>query len=159
MVNKSVLTWDHVIYLQNLLALLFRPLRLIVNGKRLRKVRIIMLKATHAPFVGIIWAYEESSSRLFSSPRPHPGPAATSSMQADYQTLAPRPHSSHLGNRSAAKLSTAPHSHVHELPHGSFQSQPSNTALNTADSMADMLQKLSAQVDRLTQVAALSKEG
>jgi hypothetical protein len=44
----------------------------------LRQFRILILKATHAPFVAIIFAYE--SSRLFSSHRSHFPPASTSSM-------------------------------------------------------------------------------
>ncbi|KAL5411004.1 hypothetical protein PMIN03_005108 [Paraphaeosphaeria minitans] len=47
----------------NLIPLLLRPLRLVLPSERLRSARIVILKATHLPFVGAIWAYE----RLFSS--------------------------------------------------------------------------------------------
>lgn len=43
---------------QNLVPLLLRPLRLFLTAERLRKVRILLLKITHAPFVALILAYE-----------------------------------------------------------------------------------------------------
>lgn len=46
---------------QNLIPLVIRPLRLIVPSERLRSVRIVMLKATHLPFVFVIWAFEHLS--------------------------------------------------------------------------------------------------
>ncbi|KAH7089026.1 hypothetical protein FB567DRAFT_522842 [Paraphoma chrysanthemicola] len=42
----------------NLIPLCIRPLRLILPSERLRSARIILLKATHSPFVMLIWAYE-----------------------------------------------------------------------------------------------------
>ncbi|KAI4165596.1 MAG: hypothetical protein LQ342_001009 [Letrouitia transgressa] len=51
-----------VFVLENLIPLtLFRPLRLFVNSEQLRSARIILLKATHLPYVGAIWAYERTS--------------------------------------------------------------------------------------------------
>ncbi|KAL5390601.1 hypothetical protein DPSP01_001676 [Paraphaeosphaeria sporulosa] len=47
----------------NLIPLLLRPLRLVLPSERLRSARIVILKATHLPFVGAIWTYEQ----LFSS--------------------------------------------------------------------------------------------
>jgi hypothetical protein len=44
---------------QNLIPLLLRPLRLVLPSDRLRSLRIVLLKATHLPFVGAIWAYEQ----------------------------------------------------------------------------------------------------
>ena len=52
--------------LQNLIPLIFfRPVRLCVPGERLRAVRIMLLKATHLPFVAAIWAYENFSPRYW----------------------------------------------------------------------------------------------
>ncbi|KAF2816252.1 uncharacterized protein BDZ99DRAFT_484915 [Mytilinidion resinicola] len=42
----------------NLIALLLRPLRLVLPAERLRSARIVLLKGTHFPFVAAIWAYE-----------------------------------------------------------------------------------------------------
>lgn len=47
-----------LIAFQNLIPLCIRPLRLILPSERLRSARIILLKATHSPFVMLIWAYE-----------------------------------------------------------------------------------------------------
>lgn len=38
---------------------LIRPLRLVLPSERLRGARILLLKITHAPIVGAIWAYEK----------------------------------------------------------------------------------------------------
>ena len=44
---------------QNLVPLiLFRPMRLFVPADRLRNARIMLLKATHIPYVVAIWLYE-----------------------------------------------------------------------------------------------------
>lgn len=43
----------------NLIPLIFiRPLRLILTADKLRRTRIVVLKATHLPIVGAIWAFE-----------------------------------------------------------------------------------------------------
>jgi hypothetical protein len=141
---------------QNLIALLFRPLRLILPAQTLRQLRIFILKATHAPFVAIIFAYE--SSRLFSSHRSHFPPASSSSMHINYGGQG-RPLSGNLGNRftalKPALAPSAPQQSQHTLP-GSAAS-----ALSTAD-MAEMMalmQKLSSQVDELTtRVAGQSED-
>ncbi|EMC91951.1 hypothetical protein BAUCODRAFT_152304 [Baudoinia panamericana UAMH 10762] len=48
----------------NLLALLLRPLRLVVSAERLRSARIVLLKATHWPFVALIMIWEKGQ-RLY----------------------------------------------------------------------------------------------
>ncbi|PYH49527.1 uncharacterized protein BP01DRAFT_80031 [Aspergillus saccharolyticus JOP 1030-1] len=45
----------------NLIPLLcIRPLRLFLPAEHIRRVRIVLLRATHLPFVALIWAYESS---------------------------------------------------------------------------------------------------
>ncbi|ETN41937.1 uncharacterized protein HMPREF1541_03876 [Cyphellophora europaea CBS 101466] len=45
----------------NLIPLLFlRPLRLVLPSDDARRVRIVVLKATHAPLVALVWAFERS---------------------------------------------------------------------------------------------------
>jgi hypothetical protein len=44
---------------QNLIPLCIRPFRLVLPSERLRSARIVLLKATHAPFVAAIWCYEQ----------------------------------------------------------------------------------------------------
>jgi hypothetical protein len=44
---------------QNLIPLLcIRPMRLFLSAGTVRRVRIMLLRATHLPFVALIWAYE-----------------------------------------------------------------------------------------------------
>ncbi|KAF2829287.1 hypothetical protein CC86DRAFT_368328 [Ophiobolus disseminans] len=43
----------------NLIPLCIRPFRLVLPSERLRSARIVLLKATHLPFVAAIWAYEQ----------------------------------------------------------------------------------------------------
>lgn len=51
--------------LQNLVPLvLVRPLRLIVPAEKLRHVRILLLKVTHLPIVGMIWLFEAGHSQV-----------------------------------------------------------------------------------------------
>lgn len=53
---------------QNLIPLLcIRPMRLFLPAEHIRRVRIVLLRATHLPFVALIWAYE--SSRQYISRR------------------------------------------------------------------------------------------
>jgi hypothetical protein len=49
--------------LQNLIPLLLRPLRLLASSENVRSARIVLLKATHLPFVAAIWAYEHFAER------------------------------------------------------------------------------------------------
>ncbi|WPH04616.1 Hypothetical protein R9X50_00750800 [Acrodontium crateriforme] len=46
----------------NLVPLLLRPLRLVVPAESLRKARIVILKATHWPFVALILGYERGQA-------------------------------------------------------------------------------------------------
>ncbi|KAF2203191.1 hypothetical protein GQ43DRAFT_470203 [Delitschia confertaspora ATCC 74209] len=48
---------------KNLIPLLLRPARLVFSSDKVRNARIILLKATHAPFVGAIWLYEVLRTR------------------------------------------------------------------------------------------------
>ncbi|OJD15303.1 hypothetical protein AJ78_04420 [Emergomyces pasteurianus Ep9510] len=73
---------EEYLFQQNLIPLLcIRPLRLFLPCESIRQVRIMLLKVTHSPFVGIILAYESSrryvtrtnhSPMATSSSRPHP---------------------------------------------------------------------------------------
>ncbi len=158
---------------------MFRPLRLVVPAQTLRQFRIMILKATHAPFVAIIYAYE--SSRLFSSHRSHFPPAASSSMDSIMHSMHlnsgtarsrhGRPLSSNLGSRfTALKPALAPstpqqssqqHQYQHQHQHQQNLSGSSSSALSTADAteILTMMQKLSSQVDELSmKVAGQSKD-
>ncbi|EFQ86918.1 hypothetical protein PTT_17715 [Pyrenophora teres f. teres 0-1] len=57
--STLVFTIARLTGLQNLIPLVIRPLRLILPSERLRGARIVLLKATHLPFVFAIWAFEQ----------------------------------------------------------------------------------------------------
>jgi len=58
LIPTVVLTIARLTGLQNLIPLVIRPLRLVLPSERLRGARIVLLKATHLPFVFAIWAFE-----------------------------------------------------------------------------------------------------
>lgn len=45
--------------------ILIRPLRLFVSSESLRSIRILLLKATHSPFIAMIWVYEALEERIY----------------------------------------------------------------------------------------------
>ncbi|EXJ74919.1 uncharacterized protein A1O5_01615 [Cladophialophora psammophila CBS 110553] len=49
--------------------IVLRPLRLVLPSEEVRRIRIFVLKATHIPFVALIWAYENSRTMIS---RTHP---------------------------------------------------------------------------------------
>ncbi|CAA9964815.1 hypothetical protein PTNB73_06007 [Pyrenophora teres f. teres] len=59
LIPTVVFTIARLTGLQNLIPLVIRPLRLILPSERLRGARIVLLKATHLPFVFAIWAFEQ----------------------------------------------------------------------------------------------------
>lgn len=62
--------------MQNLLPLALRPLRLVLPPEQLRSARIVLLKATHWPFVLLILAYERG--RLWLADRRRAGSSSVS---------------------------------------------------------------------------------
>jgi hypothetical protein len=106
----------------NLIPLLFlRPLRLFLSSEDNRRIRIIVLKATHFPFVALIWAFE-GSQRLLSHPKrasstriPHniarPFSASQVSVERDRdvaKSLLQEPALSQSTSMVAGKVSDAP---------------------------------------------------
>ncbi|EDU41966.1 conserved hypothetical protein [Pyrenophora tritici-repentis Pt-1C-BFP] len=79
LISTVVLTIARLTRLQNLIPLVIRPLRLILPSERLRGARIVLLKATHLPFVFAIWAFEhlahartrDAKVTSFSGPQTH----------------------------------------------------------------------------------------
>ena len=54
-----------LINFQNLIPLIFiRPLRLFIAAEKLRRTRIMLLKITHLPIVGIIWVFERAHEKI-----------------------------------------------------------------------------------------------
>ncbi|EEH06874.1 conserved hypothetical protein [Histoplasma capsulatum G186AR] len=68
-----------IVCCKNLIPLFcIRPLRLFLSNESIRRVRIVLLKVTHSPFVGIILAYE--SSRRYVTRKNRPSVATSSSL-------------------------------------------------------------------------------
>jgi hypothetical protein len=82
--------------LQNLIPLLcIRPMRLFLSAGTVRRVRIILLRATHIPFVALIWMYESkwrNSKRQNSQLPPIPTPARGGRTSANEPTSIKDPH-------------------------------------------------------------------
>lgn len=132
---------------------LLRPLRLFFPSEQVRGIRIFVLKATHLPFVAVIWAYERSR-RLVT--RPHP-------------TLTKTPHFSsrplstgHFGREGGQDLFKSSSSRPGHLdpsptraPHAAASTVKSGpaSAADNADMLA-LIQKLSSQVETLTAMVA-----
>lgn len=63
-VIESVNTSDRVSYFYppiNILSVVIRPLRVVYDHDTYRALRVKVLKATHWPFVALVWAYENAS--------------------------------------------------------------------------------------------------
>lgn len=141
---------------QNLIPLiLFRPLRLCVPADQLRKARIILLKATHMPYVVAIWLYE-SACRYWNNKRDewqskagaHKRPLLASHISLSHKAtkyLA-------VQNRSEVSLmAKAPRSGSH----GQFAKDPDTlagmkTIMDKLNTQEEMIKKLSRQLDELT---------
>ncbi|KAK9361088.1 hypothetical protein V1504DRAFT_475414 [Lipomyces starkeyi] len=71
-VMESITTSDRVTYFYpplNLIGILIRPIRLFLNHNEYRNLRIYTLKVTHAPFVALLWIYENVRYHLAASMR------------------------------------------------------------------------------------------
>lgn len=144
---------------QNLIPLLFiRPLRLFVPAENLRRVRIVVLKVTHLPFVAIIWAYE--GSRRYVSHHVHSPPAMT----MPFSPIQPFSASRTSLNRNVSRLPALNRTSLlvtstpskERQSYGDFSNER-GAASGTADSVADlmaMVEKLSSQVEELTSMVA-----
>lgn len=131
---------------------LLRPLRLFLPSEDVRRIRIFVLKATHIPFVALIWAYENSRN-MVSRPRP-------SVSRAPHLTSRPISAGQHSldGARDLVRSAT-----IRRIPH---EPSPSPTpdkgrstvksALGSAENaeLIALVQKLSVQVDGLTAMVA-----
>ncbi|KAK4940826.1 hypothetical protein LTR10_019098 [Elasticomyces elasticus] len=132
--------------------ILLRPLRLVLPSDDVRRIRIAVLKATHTPFLALIWAFEKSTRIVFAA---HP-------------TIAKAPHVTSrplsggqfsLGGaqdyaRSPMTRRVPPAAMPPATPeraNSTTKSAPGRA--DTADLVA-LVQKLSAQVDGLTAMVA-----
>jgi hypothetical protein len=139
---------------QNLIALILRPLRLCIPPDQLRRMRIILLKTTHAPFVGAIRLYEGSmtmlkgaSAQRESSKSSLKGPSTMSSRLIKRHSSMPmkRP----LTAPSQTDNGTMTHKNTAESASRNTASEAMSHAMDT-DETQRMLRALVAKVDHLT---------
>lgn len=134
--------------------MLFRPLRLCLSGEQLRRGRIWLLKITHFPYVGAIWAYEsvvrhldgdgvESSSRWYALSRSQPRQRAPfvrrerRSGPAKGRAL-----------RRRSELSLATHPAADARPDWVRANEPDD--LDSLNNLKPIISKLSRQLEQLT---------
>ncbi len=137
--------------------IVLRPLRLFLPSEEVRRIRIFVLKASHIPFVALIWAYENSRAMITGA---HPtlsrAPHLTSRPLSGGQL-------SFNGPRELPKSPTVRRALPETLPTVTpdMAAPTTKSALSSADSaeLISLVQKLSAQVDGLTaMVAGQSKD-
>ncbi|KAI4270871.1 MAG: hypothetical protein L6R38_006987 [Xanthoria sp. 2 TBL-2021] len=140
---------------QNLIPLiLFRPLRLCVPADQLRNARIILLKATHMPYVVAIWLYE-SGCRYWNSKRDE----WQSKAAHKRPLLASHISLSHKATKYWAVRNRSEISLMAKTPrsgsHGQFAKDPDTladmkTIMEKLNTQEEMIKKLSRQLDELT---------
>ena len=134
--------------------LLFRPLRLCVPSEELRNARIVLLRATHLPYVGAIWTYERAS-RFWNSrkddwlytPGSQKRPLLASHISFSHKAMKYPAHR----NRSEASLTA-------RTPGSNGRSNNNKEAdtvaelrkvMDKLDSQEELIEKLSKQVETL----------
>lgn len=138
----------------NIVSLLLRPLRLFLPSEDARRIRIIVLKATHVPFVALIWIYERA--RRFASSR-----ASTQRAKAPQSTSRPL-SSSQLSLEPRRDLSRSSPTRASALNRSALQgsSQSTNAVNESASTAVDnaelvaLVQSLALKVDSLTAMVA-----
>jgi hypothetical protein len=125
---------------QNLIPLLcIRPMRLFLSAGTVRRVRIILLRATHLPFVALIWAYESkwgSKNNLLMSTRQ--GTSGNPTRSQD-------PHLVVETNRLQGKSPSVDQQAARELDMGRVGQVP-----QLAD-LIDTIERLRTQVEAMSQ--------
>jgi len=132
---------------QNLIPLVLRPLRLFLTSESVRVARIVLLKATHVPFVGAIWLYEqcmnahkrESSAMSLSGPQTPAGKIPRSSVNSQHLLMA----------------TARPPGQTHHTSRSHLRAGASEADVQ----LRELVLKLSAQVEDLTtMVSQLSRQ-
>lgn len=142
--------------------MVFRPLLLVLPKRAERGARILLLKATHAPFVGIIWAYEHWQDYVW---KKHVAERGTVGIETMVRGEAPATNGG-LPSRpvkSTTRKSAVPASLVQASRRNAQSRQDGNVAVRsstfgTGSSSSDaasasetmrLLKELSAQVEEL----------
>ncbi|KAF4160114.1 hypothetical protein CNMCM6936_004117 [Aspergillus lentulus] len=157
--GSSVLGFD--IAYDNLIPLLcIRPLRLFLPAGHIRRVRIVLLRATHLPFVALIWAFE--SSHRYVSQRNNQFPptqtTSTSSIQANFpfSTRHAPLHASTVDTSQlgCGKSKGSSNAAQHAEARGVCGLTPNQAGRNDLADMIDELERLRTQVERVAATVA-----
>ncbi|KAF2645387.1 hypothetical protein P280DRAFT_503548 [Massarina eburnea CBS 473.64] len=129
----------------NLIPLFLRPFRLLLPSDRLRSTRIVLLKATHLPFVAAIWAYEH----LAISRKPGSG---LSMGGPETHTSSKRPFRASIQPARTLAAQTAAESNGRTSGRAPLGSRPQtrNGAGDGDPQLKSLVLKLTAQVEELT---------
>lgn len=134
---------------------LLRPLRLFLPSEDVRRIRILVLKVTHIPFVAMIWAYERSRGFISHhhstmSRAPHLTTRPLSAGQYSFDGA--RDFVKSPATRRAALPETPPAA-TPDTGGGTGKSKSASGSDEDVDLVA-LVQRLSAQVDGLTAMIA-----
>lgn len=143
--------------MQNLFPLLLRPLRLIFPPQQLRKARIVMLKATHWPFVLAILAYEHG--RLWVDDRRRAGSSRVSDRLSQYSPTALRRPLSRksVSNTRLPRLDDQPRQRRSNAAAHAERSPPP-AAPETNEALCSAVANLRVQVEMLSSLLATPNE-
>ncbi|KAJ5919338.1 hypothetical protein N7466_010281 [Penicillium verhagenii] len=140
----------------NLIPLLcIRPLRLFLSAGTVRRVRIVLLRATHLPFVMMIWFYESSLQNCEKSPsrssRPFTGrpPSTAASDPSVTRFQAPLHPSMVQVNRM--KLG---HERLNAEPYDANDSNMAAPGQTQFEHVLDAVERLRVQVERVNMTLA-----
>lgn len=137
-----------------------RPLRLFIAPEKLRRLRIILLKITHLPFVAAIWAFEGSVDYLKGVEKLPASGVASLSGPSDGPTNGPKrvsylrsftPRTLVAGSLSQASLANPTRESRAKRP-----SRPTTAATDGEEQhdLKALILKLSAQVEELSAIVA-----
>ncbi|OOG00663.1 hypothetical protein ASPCADRAFT_125672 [Aspergillus carbonarius ITEM 5010] len=154
----------------NLIPLLcIRPMRLFLPAEHIRRVRIVLLRATHLPFVTLIWAYESSRRYVSRRNSQFPPTATTTATGSSRPTSgiqmgfplsthhAPL-HASALDGRSLGSSRPRERSNAGQQPVARGPSSGQTGRGDTTD-MIDEVERLRTQVERVAARMAFHQRG
>ena len=129
---------------------MLRPLRIVLPSERVRSARIVLLKATHAPFIAAIWAYEHFAGRTKAGAVSINGPetpTATPNKSALRSSMnPPRPLVSGISGFAESSGNGSGRLHSANRPYSRGSPSDGEPQLKA------LVLKLSAQVEQLTAV-------
>jgi hypothetical protein len=133
--------------------ILIRPIRLFVSAEKLRNIRILLLKATHAPMVGAILVYESIIHRLHGSKSNSTfaaiGPEATNTQKAQRPLL-----NSWASVQSATKVVNRNHRPDSGVSEAGFiknlRTAAGNSAFSAQTNLEMKVEDLSSKIEELT---------